>query len=129
ADTPEEEIALADGWWRLSEQATGQEQKQLQIVAAAHYKHVLPDLTGLTKAKAQKRLAEVTSPVPDIQEIFAASSPAQHYGDKKILLILAKPTELEAGDVYALRAVLARRSLARAGAPLVGGAGCPAEDG
>lgn len=97
-DTPAEEMALADGWWQLSEQATGQEQKQLQIVAAAHYKRVLPDLSGLTKAKAEKRLAEVAFPVPNIEDIFVASSPAQYYGEKKILIIMDHAREVETAE-------------------------------
>ena len=53
---------------------------------------------GLTKAKAEKRLAEVASPVPNIEDIFVASSPAQYYGDKKTLLILADAAELETAE-------------------------------
>ena len=111
ADTPEKEIALADDWWTLSEQAKGRARRKLQALAAARYQHALPDLTGLSKAKAEMRLGQLDFPVPALKELFPGSSPTRFYGDKKILLILIDPeleTALKACHGYGLEYDTAR---------------------
>jgi hypothetical protein len=94
SDTPEKQLALADRWWALSETAKGRARTQLQVLAAARYQHVLPELTGLLKAKAEMRLGQLDFPVPTLAQLFPGSSPTRFYGEKKILLILIDP-ELE----------------------------------
>ena len=72
--TPNDEVALADGWWVLAEAETGIAKAQLQTHAAGWYKRALPKLGGLEKAKAQKRLSEA----PAVGEVvlYAPTSPS-----------------------------------------------------
>ncbi|MCX5662583.1 MAG: hypothetical protein NTW19_23120 [Planctomycetota bacterium] len=65
---PEAQATLADGWWAQSEKATGVVKRQLQFRAAKWYGDAAPRLTGLTKAKAEKRMKEAAT-VPPPAEI------------------------------------------------------------
>lgn len=55
---PEEQIQLADGWWNQSDGTVGVAQRQLRAHAAKWYAEAAPRLSGLAKAKAEKRLAQ-----------------------------------------------------------------------
>ncbi len=70
--TPKEEAALADGWWALAESEAGTAREQLQAHAAGWYKRAAPKLTGLVKARVEKRLSEA----PVLGEVVASSTPA-----------------------------------------------------
>jgi len=52
-------LAVADGWWDASEQATDRAKSHLQRRAAFWYRLIEPQLGGLDQGKARQRLAEV----------------------------------------------------------------------
>ncbi len=54
-------LAVGDGWWDLSEQKEGGAKLHLQARAGEWYRKAIPGLTGLPKAKAEKRLAEAST--------------------------------------------------------------------
>ena len=89
-----EQMALADGWWDLSEKATGPARQNLRILAAARYKELLPSLAGLVKTKAERRLATVDGTVPPLDSLLAGVD-LSYLADKKILLIFANREELD----------------------------------
>lgn len=69
---PAEQLALADAWYEVA----AKESLKGQILLRAHhwYKEALPGLAGLTKTKAEKRLAELdklVTPPGDGARIFA----------------------------------------------------------
>lgn len=51
----EKQAELADGWWDLSEQEQGVARQHLRQYAAGWYAKAAPHLTGLLRAKAEKR--------------------------------------------------------------------------
>lgn len=55
-----EQLAVADGWWDLGEKQEGVAKTQLQVRACDWYRQAVPGLTGLAKAKAEKRLADLS---------------------------------------------------------------------
>ena len=70
---PNAQVELADGWWDASEAREGKEQEALKLRAGHWYKTALPNLpVGLTKAKVEKRLADI----PEIE----APGPAKPAG-------------------------------------------------
>ena len=52
---------LADAWWDLAEQSTGRVQENLAARAAHWYRQAIPDLAGLKRTLAQKRVDLVTT--------------------------------------------------------------------
>ena len=63
---PADQVALADQWWRLAEEAQGAAAGRLRAHAAEWYRRVLPRLSGLAKAKAESRVAAAdTSNLPE----------------------------------------------------------------
>ena len=57
--TAAQQVALGDGWWTVAEKEAGSVKSRLQQRATYWYQQALPDLSGLAKAKLEKRLAEV----------------------------------------------------------------------
>ena len=57
--TSDAQVALADGWWALIEEHEGLAQRQLRVRAAHWYEEALPELSGLTKMRVQKRLVAI----------------------------------------------------------------------
>ncbi|MEI8194954.1 MAG: hypothetical protein WCI73_03495 [Phycisphaerae bacterium] len=55
----EEQIKLADGWWDIADKEIGAVKKTLQRHSVGWYKRAFPQLTGISKAKAEKRLKEL----------------------------------------------------------------------
>ena len=55
---PEGQVKLADAWWEQSQRARGESRKGLLRRAGYWYGQALPGLTGLTKTRVEKRLAE-----------------------------------------------------------------------
>ena len=55
---PSDQIAVADGWWELSEDATLLEKVHLQKHAVTIYQRALSGLRGLTKTKVTMRIDE-----------------------------------------------------------------------
>ena len=51
-----EQVKLGDGWWSLAEKQEGTVKKQTQGRAGYWYQKALPGLSGLIKAKVEKRL-------------------------------------------------------------------------
>jgi hypothetical protein len=54
-------VNLADDWWAFSESSSGSTRQVIQSHAAALYRKGLPELTGLTKTRVEKRLASAQS--------------------------------------------------------------------
>ena len=57
--------ALADEWWTLGEKERGRSQSQLRARAGYWYERALPDLEGLKRTLAEKRLEALDPPVGD----------------------------------------------------------------
>jgi len=60
-DSAEEQVKLGDGWWELAGKEEGRAKKSMGVRAAFWYKRALPQLSGLTKGKVEKRLEELAS--------------------------------------------------------------------
>lgn len=60
----DKQLDLADEWWDASERMTGLAQKHVRLRAATWYRLAIPSLSGLAKARAEKRmeLAEQSAP-------------------------------------------------------------------
>lgn len=58
ADKPDA-LALGDSWWDLAEKEEGLAKDRIRTHAADWYREALPGLSGLGKAKVDKRLADV----------------------------------------------------------------------
>jgi hypothetical protein len=58
-DQAEKQAELADAWWELSEGEQGVARQHIRQYAALWYAKAAPALTGLLKAKAEKRAEEV----------------------------------------------------------------------
>ena len=56
---PERQVDLGDRWWQCAEGLDGAAQWHVQTRAAYWYRQALPQTTGLTKAKLQKRLESI----------------------------------------------------------------------
>jgi hypothetical protein len=56
--SPDEQVKLADRWWNLAETQEGTTKRPIQGRAAYWYRKALPGLSGLAKAKAEKRIDE-----------------------------------------------------------------------
>jgi hypothetical protein len=57
---PDEQLALADGWWEAAQAAQAAEQSGLQLHAGEWYRKALPGVPpGLNKARVDKRLADI----------------------------------------------------------------------
>ena len=54
--TPDEQVAVGDGWWALAEKERGTSKQTIQSHAAGWYRRALPKLTGLVKARVEKRI-------------------------------------------------------------------------
>lgn len=65
ATTADEKVALADAWWELVAKSDASYQRQLRERAAFWYDKALPDLSGLTKMRVEKRLGEMVAAEPD----------------------------------------------------------------
>jgi hypothetical protein len=61
-DEAEGQLQLADRWWGLAEKAEGGAQEALYARGQLWYRKALPQLTGLDRARAEKRLADASSP-------------------------------------------------------------------
>jgi hypothetical protein len=53
-----EQLALGDSWWEQGEKQSGQIRKALRVRGAFWYSQALPGLSGLSKARVEKRLKE-----------------------------------------------------------------------
>lgn len=69
---PTQQVTLGDGWWALAEKETGPVRSQIQQRAMYWYQQALPTLSGLAKAKLEKRIAEVS---PGARPAATASAP------------------------------------------------------
>jgi hypothetical protein len=54
-----EQLKVADGWWELAEGIEARLQAQPRLRAAHWYKQAVPELAGLSRTRADKRLEEV----------------------------------------------------------------------
>jgi len=55
---PAEQMSLADRWWEIAEKEGAMERRAIQARAASWYQQARPKLSGLNKAKVEKRLEE-----------------------------------------------------------------------
>lgn len=70
----DEQLAVADGWWDLSDKETGLLRTRLQERAVAWYTQALPRLDGLDKEKAEKRIRLLASNQPPAGTTMALST-------------------------------------------------------
>jgi hypothetical protein len=75
---------LADAWWDYSQSQSGVEKSQAQEHAAAHYRAVQAELSGLTKLRIQERL-QLTSanPFSLLSAVSVANKPDIFLADLK----------------------------------------------
>ncbi|KKM13298.1 hypothetical protein LCGC14_1717630, partial [marine sediment metagenome] len=64
----EDTASLGHAWWDIAQTREGQEQEQILAHAFGLYRAALPDLSGLGKMKAERRLAEAPKALPEIPE-------------------------------------------------------------
>jgi WD domain, G-beta repeat len=89
-----EQAALADAWWDFAAKQPEPQQARLQERAAYWYEKALPELAGLSRTKAQKRIGQTTahnkgaSPVIDGPVGFLKSLDV-HIGEIRALAISA----------------------------------------
>ena len=57
SDTPEKQVLVGDNWWEESLVSQEKAVESLQARAAYWYRQAAPQLSGLSKAKVDKRLA------------------------------------------------------------------------
>jgi hypothetical protein len=51
-------VKLADGWWQLAQEQTGDPRRSIMAHASLEYRLALPGLAGLTHEKAEKRIKD-----------------------------------------------------------------------
>lgn len=61
ADAAVEQVALGDAWWTLADARDARESDAWRLRAGHWYEKALPGVTGLTKAKLEKRLKDVAA--------------------------------------------------------------------
>ena len=75
----DEQAGLGDDWWNLAHKQGAGAKKQIQARARYWYEKALPELSGLVKAKVEKRLAEASAAEPPAAEgwtvIFRSADP------------------------------------------------------
>ena len=60
ADTPEEQVKLADGWWNIGQDSRGEWRAAVLLHAGTWYQEAQPNLaSALLKGLVEKRLAEI----------------------------------------------------------------------
>jgi hypothetical protein len=64
---PNARLALADEWWDLAQKETGPVKRQMQSRATSWYEKCAPQLTGLNRAKAEKRAQLQEAKAPSIK--------------------------------------------------------------
>ncbi len=57
--SPDDQLALADAWWDVAEKYDGRANRVILLHAAASYSRAVPDLTGISKSRVEKRLSEI----------------------------------------------------------------------
>ena len=62
---PEQQVAVADGWWELARSESGSAKAQLYRRAALWYQKAASKATGLLKTKVERRLEAIRSPETD----------------------------------------------------------------
>ena len=71
-----EQAKLGDDWWDLAEKQEGVTRLQMQQRAAYWYQKAMPGLSGLTKAKVEKRLGQlVVAPAPTKAKVPSSARP------------------------------------------------------
>jgi tetratricopeptide (TPR) repeat protein len=65
AAEPQQRFDLANAWWDLAEKRTGDERKAIQSYALTIYREVAPDLVGLSKTVAEKRISDAAEAAPN----------------------------------------------------------------
>lgn len=55
------QMTIGDGWWNVSESQEGVAKRHLRVRATDWYRQAIPKASGLAKAKAEKRLADVSA--------------------------------------------------------------------
>jgi thiol-disulfide isomerase/thioredoxin len=75
----EERLALADDWWSLAQTLPRTEKEALAVHAAGWYQQALASqLSGLAKARAEKRLTEINNMGPSVQERVTKAAEGAH---------------------------------------------------
>ena len=84
--TPEQQVALANGWWELGEKEKGVVRYQLRQRASMWYARTLSQLTGLARARVEMRIADADADYAKSQLDTGA-----------IWLTTLKPVEIKVG--------------------------------
>ncbi len=91
ADTSETQVALGDQWWTLADKMEGLAKRRVRARAAFWYDQALPELSGLSKAKVERRMKQVSAElVKSDAANEKAAGPAAHGKVKKTDLIGGK---------------------------------------
>ncbi len=59
ANSPSQQVKLADGWWEFAREADEATRKQLHLRAMKWYREALPEVTGILRLKIEKRVKDV----------------------------------------------------------------------
>ena len=95
-----DQLALADAWWGLTAEQDNTAAAACRGRAAVWYRHTLPQLSGLSKAKAEQRLKEFTAAGRTVPtDRVGTSSPRQLSPEEHLRLFTealrqAKPVKL-----------------------------------
>ena len=82
------QIAIADGWWGVMENEKGLTQDRIRDHAVKWYTDALPNLEGLVKAKAEKRLSVARNQASDGQSALFPCTLLDHSGNKVVSIEL-----------------------------------------
>jgi len=86
-EKPVVQVNLADDWWTISETSPGSTKAVIESHAAAWYRKALPELTGLTKARVDKRLATVRLSGSEEGEVLPLMSGKFTAGENGIVIL------------------------------------------
>ncbi len=91
APKPEDQVALGDAWWDWAEEEAGTSTERGQGRAAYWYERAAPQLSGLEKARIEKRIQEVADAAAGQPKTAPRTSRARRLRDRFVRLhILAR---------------------------------------
>lgn len=95
-----DQAKLADLWWALSEGEEGRGQEALRSRAAHWYHQALPELSGLARARAEKRLGSgetATAPSAEVRRPAGKPGVSSHAAQRALLDYVTQ--EIKAGKL------------------------------
>jgi hypothetical protein len=67
-------LKLGDAWWKIAEGLEGSAKSRAQTHAGEWYRKALPGLSGLTKARVERLIAQVAVSEPNVQRMNTAKT-------------------------------------------------------